>query len=1121
MKSTSLIYHQFLKRIHAVRKKEKLHSLLSGVFLFVAITITALFLALILNSMFQINSSGRAIICGVLFVVTLISFGFWIVRPLFSVFFRKNNPSHFDIAQRIGFHFPNIKDRLINALQVFYYFNQHKEGYSLQLTEAALEKANRETGNIDFLSIVSKEPLIRKLKYAVISIVLVIIIFSTFTAPIKQSAYYLFNPFEKYQNKILYTFAINPGDTEVLKNDNVPIEVTGYGILPEQITLNIHDVINGYSYEKKMTVEDSNHYHHTIESIKDSAEYFITTNEFKSETFLISVIELPLVRNLQIKLNYPKYSKIEHRYQDENVGDISALKGTVAEINITANKKLDGAILNFDSDKQKKLAVTSNRARGDFVISGDDEYYISLSDMSGRSNKDPIKYRISIIEDNYPTIKIVTPGVDVDISEEMLLRMVIEGEDDFGFSGLQLVYKILRGGTETKENYNFIPLKLKQYDSEKFRLNYDWNLKELFLLPEDMVSYFAEVFDNDDVSGPKSTKSQTYVIRFPSIYEIYTEVKNEHNETFETFEGMYQKSKELKEHISELVQEMKKDANLDWEEKKKLEDIVASQQQLQQNLEEIDKTLEEMIERMEKNDLASLETLKKYQELQQLLRELMTEEMKEAMKKLQKAMENVDPEELKKAVENLDINQEEFLKNLEKSIELLKRLQIEQKMDEVLKRAEELLERQDEILERARNDNLENRNELAKQQQDAQKRTEELKKELENLEANMGEFEDMPQEQLNAASELMDREKIAQNMKQASENFQKGKMDNAKNFSQQAKNSLAELTEMLNNARKDLLQSQKQQVMAELKHLSHDLLALSKSQEDVLNDGKQLSKSSPQVEHIAEQQQYLINGLGRVTERSGNLSKKTLFVSSQMGKTLGQSMHEMQTALQNLEERNNSSATRNQAKAMNSLNKAVIQVQKSMQSLAASSSSTGMQEMFNQLSKMSGKQKGINQQTMQMGMNGKLSLQQQAAMARLAAEQGALRKSMEQLNREFGDRSDLLGRLDNVAQDMEDVVKDLQNRNVNQKTINKQRQILSRLLDAQKSVHKREFSKKRQAETGKYYLAKSPDDLPENMGEIDSQIREDLLKALKQGYSRDYQELIKKYFEALVNEEIN
>jgi ABC-type amino acid transport substrate-binding protein len=50
-------------------------------------------------------------------------------------------------------------------------------------------------------------------------------------------------------------------------------------------------------------------------------------------------------------------------------------------------------------------------------------------------------------------------------------------------------------------------------------------------------------------------------------------------------------------------------------------------------------------------------------------------------------------------------------------------------------------------------------------------------------------------------------------------------------------------------------------------------------------------------------------------------------------------------------------------------------------------------------------------------------------------------------------------------------------------------------------------------------MTKSPEQLPANFGEKDFELREDLLKALKQGYTRDYQELIKKYFEALVNEQ--
>jgi len=229
----------------------------------------------------------------------------------------------------------------------------------------------------------------------------------------------------------------------------------------------------------------------------------------------------------------------------------------------------------------------------------------------------------------------------------------------------------------------------------------------------------------------------------------------------------------------------------------------------------------------------------------------------------------------------------------------------------------------------------------------------------------------------------------------------------------------------------------------------------------------------------------------------------------------------MNDALKQFEERNMAKTTRSQQKAMISLNEALKQLRSAMKELANSSSASGLDEYLQKLSQMAGKQQGINQQTLQLNPGGQpKTLGQQASMARLAAEQEALRKSMEQLMGEYGERSDVLGRLDQIGKDMGDVVKDLQKRNVSRRTINRQQRILQRLLDAQKSARKQDYSRKRRAETGKYYPALNPGQLPTNLGEKNIQIQRDLLKALKEGYSKDYQQLIKKYFEALMRESV-
>ena len=64
-------------------------------------------------------------------------------------------------------------------------------------------------------------------------------------------------------------------------------------------------------------------------------------------------------------------------------------------------------------------------------------------------------------------------------------------------------------------------------------------------------------------------------------------------------------------------------------------------------------------------------------------------------------------------------------------------------------------------------------------------------------------------------------------------------------------------------------------------------------------------------------------------------------------------------------------------------------------------------------------------------------------------------------------------------------------------------------------MHERDYDKKRTSKTGTEIVRKSPNELnPEELNAV-NKLREDLLKALRQGYSKDYQELIRKYFEEL------
>jgi predicted metal-dependent hydrolase len=135
----------------------------------------------------------------------------------------------------------------------------------------------------------------------------------------------------------------------------------------------------------------------------------------------------------------------------------------------------------------------------------------------------------------------------------------------------------------------------------------------------------------------------------------------------------------------------------------------------------------------------------------------------------------------------------------------------------------------------------------------------------------------------------------------------------------------------------------------------------------------------------------------------------------------------------------------------------------------------------------------------------------------LAAEQEALAKEMESMNQQHQEMQQMMGRMGELSKEMQDVADALKERQVDERIMKRQEKILTRLLDAQRSVREREYKKERVSRTAQGTLFNpAPGEADQNLGP--DVIQQRLLEALKEGYTRDYQQLIREYFEALGRE---
>jgi septal ring factor EnvC (AmiA/AmiB activator) len=137
-------------------------------------------------------------------------------------------------------------------------------------------------------------------------------------------------------------------------------------------------------------------------------------------------------------------------------------------------------------------------------------------------------------------------------------------------------------------------------------------------------------------------------------------------------------------------------------------------------------------------------------------------------------------------------------------------------------------------------------------------------------------------------------------------------------------------------------------------------------------------------------------------------------------------------------------------------------------------------------------------------------------MQRLSLEQEQIKKSMEQLNEELkreqersGDK--VLGDLDEVKKEMEEVAKQLEQNQYDDKLIEKQNRILSRMLDAQLSQREKDFEPKRESKPGDNVMRNSPPEIVLQGPNSFNALKEDFLKLQKEGYTEDYEALISKY----------
>jgi hypothetical protein len=1115
------MYTDFHRRLAAVRRKQNIAGIIHGAAFSGSVFLGALLLALICEELFNFGVGGRTVLFWLLLFLAFGLFLLRIGRPLGRLARILPGMDDLETARDIGRAVPRVNDRLVNALQLLA-DSDTRRLYSGDLIEASLADIRADSEGIDFTATVDIAGSRRMGRLLALSVLSGVLLFALFPTAFFGAADRLLHFNEAYASAPLFRFVVEPGSRELIKGETIRVRVRVLGETLGEITIAFRRKGDLTYEERVLQADTAGQFRHQFPSLTETTEYYVHARGIRGDDYTLTVMDRPLIRLLRVTVFPPAYSRLPERQQDDNAGDVAALRGARIRFDIEVSKVLKTAQISLSDSAVLPLEVTGKKARGLLVLMKERTYHIDLSDSAGTGSVDPVEYTLKIIPDAFPTVTMLAPGENLDVTDTTPVNLLAKITDDYGFSSVRLGYKLVQSKYEKPAQvFTYTPLPLPPAGTVEALVPYRWSIAGLHLVPEDIVSYFIEVFDNDVISGPKSAISEIYSLRLPSMDEVFAQADREHEASIEGMQDALKQAREARKEMEELAQSVRSSAEkMEWQNRQKAGDLLKKYDEVRGKMDSVKAAVDRMIADLAKNNVLSRETLEKYQELQQMMAQMSSPEFAEAMKQLQQAMEQLSPDALRQAMQQFSLSEETFRKSIERTLNLLRRIQIEQKVDEAVRRTQEMIKQQDKLrenTENARAGDQPGMDQLQREQKEVQAHLDSLKTEMDDLKKKMEEFPgEMPLGELENAQQEMSRDSLEQRMEEVSRSLENMQPQQASRGQKQALSSMAKLGDHLQKMQQEMRQNQQRQILNAMRRSMRDLLDLSRREEALKDESASLEPNSRRFRDNEEAQMDVIRDLGMVAEQLAALSQKTFGVTPEMGKSIGDALRNMNDAMRALAQRNRSAASQQQTDAMGSLNEAAQKVEDSMNAMKqGGGQGMGMAGLMQRLQRLSLQQGGINDASRNLGA---MTPAQAAEMSRLAGEQGMVRKSLEQLAREAaaaGDLKKLMGDLNQAAREMVEVQTDLSSGNFNPETVRKQDRILSRLLDAQRSTRERDYEKKRTSTAGQNVNRESPASIDLTTIQGRDRLRRDMQKALQEGYAREYEDLIKRYFEIL------
>lgn len=1150
-------YELLIQRLDAFIRKYYANQLLRG-FLWCIGMLFAVFLVVSISEYYLYFPSWLRYVLLFLFgAMALFAFIAWIILPFLRMSKLGKIIQHEQAAQILGTHFPEVQDKLLNVLQLK---QQANNTISQSLIEASIEQKTRELSPIPFLQAVNLGNNKKYLPYVLPPLFICCIIYWTAPDIFTESTTRLLSPSKQFTPKAPFEFQLYNTNLALPQFSDVRVQVKTTGkSIPDQMYLQFQ----GQSI--LMQQDQPGLFSYTLQKVAKSGDFYFTAAGYNSRSYTLEILQKPLIKQFKVAVNYPDYTG---RKDDilENIGDIIAPEGTSLQW-VFQTEHTDEVLFALGKGSAIPMQHTLNQFLYSYTFLRDTTYQIIIGNKRIQT-KDSLQYHVSVIPDQMPSISVQQYN---DSLTDNYVLFVGEAADDYGIKQVILQYTIQStnadGKPAGKPVSGVFPVPIKAGPQVQF--NQFLDIETLQLKSGDQLSYYFTACDNDGVHGSKCAKSVVFTYEKPSEKKLDSIIEKTQEQVTKDLNQTAKQNDKLEKELQQMQEKLLQKNELDWQDKKQLEDMVARNENMQKMIDQIQKKFEQNNQKTADKEYSE-QVQEKQESLEKLLDELKNNQLQERMKKMEELMKLLNKDQLFDQLKQIEQDNQLMEKDLDRMVEMMKQLERDMRMEDIAKKATELAKKEDELNKATENKSMSDP--ALKQKQD------ELNKEMEAIKKDMAEMEKV-NEQLEQKSDLSQMKKEEENaseqMQQSSSSLSKGNKSNASKSQKSAKQSLEKLAEELSMAAGGGGGDQVEIDIKAVRQILSNLIRMSFAQEDVIDAVKKTNLSDPKYISNTQTQQKLKADSKMIADSLFVLSKRLAKLSSTVNKEIDAINRNMDKSIENLEGRNTPLALVNQQYVMTGANNLALMLNEVLQQLMQQQAEQqnqgnksgsgncskpgsgpgkkpgkkpgkgmGMQlgDIISKQQQLGSAMEQLMKKSQQSGSKGKEGKQgeqgkegksgQQGAgqgnsgqggsensggeseqMARIAAQQAALRKQLNDINQQLKKEGNSHPNLQKIQQDMDRNETDIVNKRLTQEILRRQSEILTRLMETKEAIRQQEQGEERESNTAKEQNRDIPASLQEILKNKQSVI--EYYKTVPADLKPYYKEMVDKYFQKI------